>query len=267
MAKTTSFHPTELAYVLSYLRVNALIGWGTGPFAPPPGRADAYYGDGLTRLKRVKRLLPGEQPGRYRFSEETSQLAVTLADPQMVLVTHRRMGDGVRILTHHVAGTNVVEMSLGKDGNFQVVQYPSLAGAAGAAAAFVGAVAEPVATPVRIEGDQKAFARIKEHAKKGPAKSALTGLTKLGADEAAARSVVAAFGKPAASGVVSLMYCAGNVVQDTETYAVLTNASDESWVIFSPASAEGPVVLERTSIGGLTARILVTASARMMSSV
>lgn len=267
MSNTTSFHPAELAYILSYLKVNALIGWGADPFTPPRGHANAFYADGLARLTRAKRLLPGKQPGRHRFSDEAARIAGTLADPQIVLVTHRKTGAGARILTHHVAGTNVVELSLGQDGNFQVVAYPSLAGAAGAAAAFVGAGAESVATPDRIEATQDIFVRIKAQAKKGPAKTAITGLTKLGATEAVARSVVAAFSKPAASGVVNVMYCAGNAVQDVETYAMLTNAAGESWAVFPPASADGPVVLERTSISALTARVLVAISARMVSPI
>ena len=60
------------------------------------------------------------------------------------------------------------------------------------------------------------------------------------------------------------MYCAGNAAQDTEIYAVLTNQAGESWVTFPPASIDGPVVLENTSVSALAARILVTVSARMV---
>ena len=77
-------------------------------------------------------------------------------------------------------------------------------------------------------------------------------------------SAVAAFAKPAVSGVVSVMYCAGNVAQDVETYAALTNDAGESWVAFPPATSAGPFVLERTSVSALTARILVAVSARMV---
>jgi hypothetical protein len=264
MADPISFHPSELAYVLSYLNVKALIGWGADYFTPPRGRTDAFYADGLARLRRAKRLVPGHQPGKERFSDEISRIAATLADPELVLVTNRKERTGVRVLTQYVSGTHVVELSLRKDGNFHVVEYASLAGAAGAATGFVGATPEPVETPVRIEADQQEFSRIKELAKKGSGKPAVAALVKLGADETAARSAVAAFSKPAASGIISVLYCAGNVTQDAETYAVLTNAEGESWVIFPPGSAEGLVVLERTSVGALTARIMLAISARML---
>jgi hypothetical protein len=155
-------------------------------------------------------------------------------------------------------------MSLGKDGDFQVVEYPTLAGAAGAAAAFVGATDQPVPTPVRLEANAKVFERMKELTQQGKAQPAIAALTQLGADEAAARSVASAFGQPAASGVVSVMYCSGNVAQDVEPYAVLTNRADESWLTFPPATADGPVVLEQTSVAALTARILVGVSTKML---
>jgi hypothetical protein len=264
MATATSYHPTELAYLFSYLKVKGILGWGPDPFAPPPGQEDAFYGEGRDRLLRHGRILPGKQPGRHRFADATAKLGVTLSDPQIALVTHRRDGDAVRVLTHHVHSAHVVEMSLGTDGSFQVIEYPTLAGAAGAAAAFVGATDQPVPTPVRIEANAKVFARMKELAQQRKAQSAVAALMQLGADEAAARSVASAFGEPAASGVVNVMYCAGNVAQDAEPYAVMTNGADESWLTFPPAMADGPVVLEQTSVGALTARILVGVSAKLL---
>jgi hypothetical protein len=263
MTNTISFHPTELGYVLSYLKVNALIGWGPGPFTPPPAGADAYYAAGLDRLKRAQRLVAGNQPGRYRFSDQISRIAATLSEPEIVLVTNRKEKAGARILTHHLAGAHIVELSLGKDGNFQVVEYESLAAAAAAAAAFVGATAEPVANSVRIEADQKAFAHVKELAKDSAEKPAIAALVKLGATELAARSAVSALKHPAASGVVSVMYCVGNAVQDADTYAVLTNDGGESWVVLPLGSSKGQVVLERTSVSALTAGIVVAVAARM----
>ena len=264
MATAHSYHPTELAYLFSYLRVQGIIGWGADPFTPPPGRHDAFYGEGRDRLLRNKRILPGKQPGRHRFADATAQLGITLSDPQIVIVTHRREQDSARVLTHHVHSAHVVEMSLGTDGNFQVVEYPTLAGAAGAAAAFVGATDHPVPTPVRIEANAKIFGRLKDLARHGTAQPVIAVLTQLGADEAAARSVASALAQPAASGVVSVMYCSGNVAQDIEPYAVLTNRADESWLTFPPATADGPVVLEQTSVGALTARILVGVSAKLV---
>ena len=106
MNNTSSYHPAELATVLSYLRVNAVIGWG--PLAPE-GNSDAFYEDGTRRLQLAKRLLPGKQEGRYRFAEATSRIAATLGDPQIVLLTQRREGAGAHIMTHHIRGANVVD--------------------------------------------------------------------------------------------------------------------------------------------------------------
>jgi hypothetical protein len=264
MATAISYHPAELAYLFSYLRVESIIGWGADPFTPPPGKEDAFLGDGHDRLLRNQRLLPGKQPGRFRFADATAQLGATLSDPQIVFVTQRREQDSARILTHHVAGAHVVEMSLGTDGNFQVVEYPTLAGAAGAAAAFVGATDQPVQTPVRIEANAKLIGRMKELIQQGKTLPAIHALTHLGADETVARSVTSAFAQPAASGVVNVMYCSGNVAQDVEPYAVLTNRADQSWLTFPPATADGPMVLEQTSVGALTARILVGVSAKLV---
>jgi hypothetical protein len=267
MATATSYHPTELAYLFSYLRVQGILGWGAEPFTPPRGQEDAFYGEGRDRLLRNQRILPGKQPGRHRFADATAKLGAKLSDPQIVLVTHRREQDSARVLTHHVHGAHVVEMSLGTDGTFQVVEYPTLAGAAGAAAAFVGATDQPVETSVRIEANAKVFERMKELTREGKAQLAIAALTQLGADEAAARSAASAFAQPAASGVVSVMYCSGNVAQDVEPFAVVTNSADESWLTFPPAMADGPVVLEQTSVGALTARILVGVSAKLVMPV
>src|SRR5262245_15200945 len=267
MATANSYHPAELAYLFSYLRVQGIIGWGADPFTPPRGQEDAFYGEGRDRLLRNQRILPGKQPGRHRFADTTAKLGATLSEPQIVFVTHRREQDSARVLTHHVAGAHVVEMSLGTDGNFQVVEHATLAGAAGAAAAFVGATDKPVQTPVRVEANAKVFERMKELARQGRSQLAIAALTQLGADEAAARSVASAFGQPAASGVVSVMYCSGNVAQDVEPYAGLTNSADESWLTFPPATADGPVLLEQTSVGALTARILVGVSVKLVMPV
>ncbi len=264
MDQPLELHPSELAYIFSYMHVGTVIGWGTEPFAPPRGLADPWYTQGRDRLLRAGRLVPGKQPGRHRFSEPMLRIAKTLSDPQIVLLTQRKHADGVRTLTVHVAGSSVVEMSLRADQDFSVLEHPTLAAAAGAAAAFAGAAREPVDEPARIEGNHKVFARIDQLADEGRAESALPALMKLGAGERQARSALRSFARPAASAVISLMYCAANAVQDAEVYTLLTNEAGESWVLFPPAAADGPVVLERTSIGALAARILVTVSARMM---
>jgi len=263
MANENFYHPAEIACALSFVGAKTVIGWGAELFTPSRGRADAFFNDGIARLKKSKRLLLGKQPGHHRLAEETSRLATTLADPQIVLVTHRREGDGARILTHHLAGTHVVELSLGLDGNFLVTEQASLAGAAGAAAAFVGTAPGAASPATRVEANQKVFAKMKELARTGATPSVVAALKKLGADEVEAKSIAEGMVKPAAAGVVSVLYCAANTAQDAETYAVTTTAAGESWVVFPPATSTGPVVLERTSTSALTARILVAISARL----
>ncbi len=265
MGNPTAYHPTELAYVLSYVGASALIGWGAGPFTPSSGHSDAFFEEGLERLKRTHRLLPGKQAGRYRFSDETARLAGTLANPEIVFLTLRRDGEGAHLLTHSLSGTQIISLSLGKDGNFQVVELASLAGAAGAAAAFVGATAEPAPAAGRISVNKEIFGQVKRLANTGKSGFAVSALVPAGVDESAARSLVAACATPTASGVVSVLYCAGNAVQDAEAYAVLTNPNGESWVIFEPTAGQERIELERTSIGALSARILVAVSVRMMA--
>jgi hypothetical protein len=262
MKEPLLFHPAELAYALSYLNVKAVIGWGPEPFTPPKGKSDAFYANGLARLKRNKRLLPGKQAGRFRFSDEMSQIFATLADPLIAIVTHRKDGKGVRILTHYQKDTTVIELSREKDETFRLQQYDTLAGAAGAATAFVGASAEMSGAPVQLEAKQANFESIKELIRKGNVEKAKAEVEDFGADDTAADSLINAIRQPQASGVVNVMYCSGNAVQDSETYAVLTAGAGESWVLFPPASAQGPVVCERTSVPSLTARILVAISAR-----
>jgi len=262
MSEPSSYHPAELATVLSYLRVNAVIGWG--PLAPREEESAAFFADGTRRLQQSKRLLLGKQAGRYRFAEATARIATTLGDPMIVVLTQRREGATAHTMTHHIRGTDVVEMTKGKDGNFQIIEHPSLAGAAGAAAAFVGAGASVVGEPTRIDTDKATFEKILKLAKTGSADAATQTLVKLGATLTAAHSAVSAIRNPSASGVISILYCIGNASVDAEAYAVFTNPADESWVAFQPASGEGPAVLERTSLGALTARILVTIGAKMM---
>ena len=264
MSEPLLLHPSELAYVFSYMRVGGIVGWGSALFTPPPGGADAFYRDGLARLRRAGRVLPGKQPGRFRIDEAVSRIAATLSEPQIVLVAQRRDGDGVRLLTEHVAGAHVVEMSMRADGRFAVLEQPSLAAAAGAAAGFVGASEQPAGPLVRLEATQEILARMKKLAAQGRAAAALPALVKLGAVEESARSALAALGRPEASGVASVMYCTGNSVVSSETYSVLTAPNGASWMIYAPGAPDGPVVLERTSIGGLSARILVGITARIV---
>jgi hypothetical protein len=262
MTDAPTMHPAELSYVFSYLKTGVVVGWGAEPFAAPTTDADAWFETGRDRLTKSGRLVPGKQKGRHRFSDEVTRIAATLSDPQIVILTQRREVGGVRTMTHHLSGKVVVEATRRPDGDFAVLELPSLNAAAGASAAFVGAADDTPPSAVRIEANQKVFDRMRELAAKGAKETAAAALVKLGASPAAARSALAALGAPASGGVVSVLYCAANSVQDAETYTVLTSKAGESWVLFPPAAPDGPVVLERTSVASLAARILVAIATR-----
>src|SRR5882672_8831100 len=108
MANATRYHPSELAYLLSYERVNSIIGWDAGLLAPPKGGEDAFYKDAFARLTKAMRLVPGKQPGRYRFSQEAERISATLADPLIASSTNRKETGGVHIMTHHVKDEHIV---------------------------------------------------------------------------------------------------------------------------------------------------------------
>lgn len=266
MSEPLNLHPAELAYVFSYMKVGTVIGWGPKAFLPPGGGEadDAWYTIGRDRLLADGRLVAGKEAGRHRFTDEMLAIATALSDPQLVLLAQRREGDGVRTLTLHVHDTDVVELSKRGEDQFQAQLERSFSAAAGAAAAFVGASRQSVGEDVRIEANHRIFSKLDDLADEGEVQKALPALMKLGANEEQAKSVLLAFARPKSCGVVSLMYCAANSIQDAETYSVLTNAAGHTWVVFPPADAEGPAVLERSSLGSLVARIVTTASARMM---
>lgn len=262
MNDSTTLHPSELAYIFTYMKVGSVIGWGSELFAAP-GDPDAWADEGLQRLQASGRLVPGKQPGRYRFHEDFLDVATALSDPQVVLLAQRKEGDGVRTLTHHIRDTEAIGLSLLPEGHFDLTPQPSFAAAAGAAAAFAGASPRPVDERVRIEANHKVLQRLDGMAEAGEIEPVIAALQKLGASEAEAKSAVLAFARPAASGVVSMLYCNANNVQDAEAYTVLTNEAAHSWLVFPPADADGPVVLERSSIASLTSRLVITIAARV----
>lgn len=266
MSEPVILHPAELSYVFSYMKVGHVVGWGAEPFAAPEEERarDAWYAEGRDRLLAAKRLVPGKQPGRHRFSDEMLRIATALSDPQLVLLAQLKQGDGVRTLTQHLAGADVVELARTGEETFEATLQPSFAAAAGAAAAFAGAAPAPIDDEARIEANHKVFARLDQLADAGEVDKVVAALVQLGATEPEAKSAVLAFARPARSGVVSVLYCAANAIQDAETFSLLTNAAGHTWIVFPPADADGPVVLERSSVGALAARILVTVSARMM---
>ena len=264
MTEPLALHSHELAYVLSYMKAGPVIGWPPEAFRPEPGHEDAYYGRGRDALLAQRLVRPGKQKGRYRFDDRLVAAAALLSNPQVVVVAQARAGDGARVLTCHAGGTGVVEMTHHADGRYRLMERPSLAAAAGAAAAFVGTDSAPPAAPVRLEANQKVFNRIKELARGGSAASVRPALVKLGATPAQAESVIEAIARPARSGLVSVFYCAANRVNDAEVYSVFTAASGGSWVMFPPADAAGPVVLEATGLAALTARVLVAITTRLI---
>ncbi len=263
MTETLHIDPREFALTFSYMEVDSIVGWGREPFAPPPANADAFFEQGRDLLTASGRLVPGDDPGSMRFDPSFREIAETLADPQIVLVTVRREDGGARTITHHARDTHVVQTTRRPDGRFAVRVEPSMAAAAGAAAAFVGAAAESIDEEARFEATQSKFAVLKKLCAAGNPKAAAA-LKILGANESQSRSAMTALGAPNTAGMVSVMYCAENEVRSAETYAVLTNADGQSWVTFSPGDADGPAVLERTSIGALASRILVGISTRML---
>lgn len=264
MNEPLALHSHELAYVLSYMKAGPVIGWPPDAFRPEAGKEDAYYGRGRDALLAQGLVRPGKQKGRYRFDDRLVAAAAVLANPQVVVMAQARVGDGARVLTCHATGAGVVEMIHHEDGRYRLMERPSLAAAAGAAAAFVGTDAAAPAAPVRLEANQKVFNRVKELTRGGSAATVRPALVKLGATPAQADALVEAIARPARAGLVSVFYCAANRVSDAEVYSVFTAAQGGSWVVFPPADAAGPVVLEATGLAALSARILVAITTRLI---
>ncbi|GMG82689.1 hypothetical protein LNKW23_19020 [Paralimibaculum aggregatum] len=258
-------HPSELAYAFSYSRTEAVIGWGSAPFLPEPG-ADGdpadWLLDGEARLRAAGRLTGTPEAG-LNFTEEMASAILALADPGLVLLAQRKEGDGMRTLTVHAAGDTFAGLLRRPDGMFELTRYADLTAAAGAGASFVGAALAPAGHESRIEANMKVLGRLKQLAGAGAADKVVAALVRLGAAEADARSAALALARPAAAGVLSVLYCAANEVGDAEPFSVMTDAEDRTWIVFPPAGPEGPVILERSSAGALAARIAVGVAARL----
>lgn len=258
-------HPSELAYAFSYARVEAVIGWGSAPFLPPDGADGAlaeWYAEGAERLLAAGRLT-GDPEAGLTVSDEMTAAVLALADPGLVLLSQRKAGEEVRTLTVHGRGGDYFGLTLRPEGLFELTRYGDLTAAAGAAAGFVGATLTPPREACRIEANRAVFARLGELSRNGEGDRVATALQRLGADEAAAQSAASALARPAAAGVLSVLYCANAEVQDAEAYTVATSAGDESWVLFAPADPDGSMLLERSSAADLTARVAVGVAARL----
>lgn len=253
-------HPAEFAYAFAFARAESVIGWGSDPFQPESAE-DAWLEDGERRLAAAGRLVGSPATG-LNFTEEMSSAVLALVNPDLVLLAQRKAGDGMQTLTVHVAGTELVGLTRGTSGMFDLTRYEDLVAAAGACAGFVGASDVPLDREARVETDKDSLAAVRRLARAGDVEGAADALVLLGAEPGDARSAVSGLASPAAAGVVSVLYCRNNAVVDVETFSVMTTAQDQTWIAFPPASLEGPMILERGSAAALTARIVVGVAAR-----
>jgi len=256
---TIRIHPSELAYAFSYSETVDVIGWGRDPFLPTTqadGDPKNWYADGAARLAAAGRLT-GTSDNDLNFTDEMTSIVLALADPALVLLAERKEGDGLRRLTVHMAKDTVLGMSRSPDGMFELTHYADLTAATIACVGFLGAARAPAPEAVRIDSTQEALAEVHHLATTGQADQAITNMVSLGASEQDAASIQKAMAEPTAAGVLSLLFCSGNVAKNAKPFSVMTNADDETWVLFPPASLEGPRVIERSSVSALTARVLV----------
>lgn len=257
-------HACELAYAMAYAKVDKIIGWGKAPFEPPDAYADdpaGWYAEGERRLRAAGRLTGTPEAG-LDFTLEVTADILTLVDPNVVLMAERKDGAGVRKLTVHATGARFVGLIRGADGLFVLTRYADLTAAAGACAGFLGASFARLQIEARVDTTHKVLETLFNAAEARP-DDVVVALTKLGLEDGAAQSAMQALSAPAKSGVLSVFYCAMNAVQDVEPISVMTNEADETWLLFPPASLEGPMVLERSSVAALTARVSVGITARM----
>ncbi|WP_299730442.1 hypothetical protein [uncultured Tateyamaria sp.] len=255
-------HPSELAYAFAYAKIQSVIGWGDAPFLPEDEAALAGWGaEGEERLRAAGHLI-GEPETGLNFTDEMTSAIMALINPSIVVLAERKAGDQAQCLSVHVAGAELIGLVRRPDGMFEMTRYTDFTAAAGACAGFVGATLDRLEHEARIETDHKTLATLHGAAGNRP-KDVIAALVGLGLSEVDAASATRTFAEPAAAGVLSVSYCAGNVVQDVEPITAMTSADGETWIIFPPASMEGPMVLERSSVGALTARVAVTTAARV----
>ncbi len=259
-------HPSEFGYAFAFAKTEEIIGWGAEPFRPA-GAGDGELADWLTegekRLVAAGRLVGAPETG-LNFIDDIAQAILALVNPGIVLLAQRKSGSGVRTQTVHVRGDDLVGLTRHPDGTFDLTRYADLPAAAGACAAFVGAALPPLDTEARIETDREALSALRRLAGNGQADQVVTALMQMGVGEPDARSATLALASPTAAGVASVLYCRNNVVEDTESFSAMTNAQDHTWIVFAPASLNGPMILERSSVAALTARIAVGIAARLM---
>ncbi|HIP23925.1 MAG TPA: hypothetical protein EYG79_10090 [Rhodobacteraceae bacterium] len=260
---TIRIHPSELAYAFSYSETVDIVGWGRDPFLPTTeadGDPKRWYADGAARLSAAGRLTETPEKG-LNFSDEMTAAVLTLVDPALVLLAQRKEGDGMRRLTVHMAKDTVLGMTRHPDGMFELTHYADLTAATLACVGFLGAARSPVRAGARIDSNQEALAEVHQLATKGHADQAIARLVTLGASAHDAASIQRAMSAPATAGMLSILYCANNVARTARPFSIMTTAEDETWILFPPASLEGPMVIEQSSVSALTARVLVEIAA------
>lgn len=257
-------HPSEFAYAFAYAKTEEIIGWGSAPFSPPPDDGSStsdWLTAGEARLVAAGRLVDAPNKG-LSFAEAITADILALVDPSLVLMAERKDGDLVKRLTVHVAGSELVGLTRRPDGMFELTRYSEITAAAGACAGFLGASFDRLDAEARIDTDLKTLTTLYKSSKTKADESAKA-LVLLGLTEKEAASAISAFREPATAGVLSTLYCAGNKVRDADPITVMTTPQDETWIMFQPASIAGPMILERSSVGALTARITVGITARL----
>lgn len=254
-------HPSEFAYAFAYARAEEIVGWGGEPFRPAPGGEGDWLSGGERRLVAAGRLVGTPEEG-LNFTEDMTSAVLALVDPGIVLMAQRKAGEGVRTLTVHAAGDDLIGLTRDADGMFELVRYDDLTAAAAACAAFAGAGSVRPPPGARAETDPQGLAGVRGLARGGQTEAAAAALVAAGMGAGPAGAAAQALAAPAAAGMVSVLYCRGNAVEDAETFSLVTGAADDSWIAFSPGSDEGPMVLEQTSVAALAARIGVGVAAR-----
>lgn len=261
---TNFMHPSEFAYAFSYAGATQIIGWDQDYFLPTADTSVApenWLVEGEKRLVDAGRLTGSPENGLNFIDEMTAQV-LALVNPSLVLQAERKEGDGLRRLTVHVSGNDFVGLNQRTDGLFDVTRYTDITSASGACAGFLGASLDPLLDEARIEASYDEFADLRKAATSGQLQDVVETLCGLGISDNNARSAANALGNPSASGMLTVFYCANNEIQDAEPYAVMTNQDDHTWVLFPPASLNAPLVLERSSVASLTARVAVEVASR-----
>ena len=256
-------HPSELSYLFSFSKTEAVVGWGAAPFQPE-SKADlpTWNGAGAKRLLDAGRLIPREDGSGSDVTPVITAAVLALANPSLVLLAERKEGDGLRRLTIHRGEDGIWGMTRMPDGMFEMVLYADLTAAAVAACGFLGAALSPTEAGTRVEAAPETFAAINDLAKAGNTDDAATQLAALGVTPDEAATVVEAMTTPAAAGRLGVLYCGGNRVRSAVAYSVMTTAAGQTWVLYPPASLRSPMMLEHSSVPALAGRIVINGAAR-----